>query len=180
MELSESCRQYLTHYYLLEQTRGETHRFLEALSERLSILVEEHLRLKNSGSIAFQKWVKKDGGAVWFTLTIRQDVPRLREISDWKYSVAYKDAMQTQELSSPTHCMILGHTAKSSASQIAETKRVATILGLPDPYRTTELDLVGAPADEVIDNLARAFIGYCDDYARIIEEMGKSKRITGE
>lgn len=175
MELSEHSRHYLENYYLLEQTRNETHAFLGDISERLYALIDNHLKLKGDGVVTVEKYMQKDGGNIWFTLRTRDDAPELARMKDWKYSIVYNDAMRTQDLSDPTKGMIYGFTAKTSSAQIAEVRHAATILALEDPYRkATEIDLLDGPVDEVVDHLAKVFVGYYDDYVQIVHSLAEA------
>lgn len=176
MELTESCRHYLNNYYLLEQTRNETNTFLEEIAKRFSDLVEEHLKLKDNSIVEVGSWVQKGGGEVDFILTIREGVPNLEQLGDGKYSIVYRDAMRTTRLTDTTQCRIYGTTPKANSATIRELTRKARSLGLPDPYREVQVDLLGSPVDDVVDELARIFVGYFDDYLRIVQALSEEPK----
>jgi hypothetical protein len=176
VELNESCQHYLTNYYLLEQTRNETNLFLEEIAQRFADLVEEHLKLKGNDLIDVGSWVQKGGGEVDFTMTIREGVSNLEQLGDGKYTIVYRDAMRTTRLSDTTKCRIYGTTPKANSATIRELTRKARSLDLPDPYREVLVDLLGSPVDDVVDEIARVFVNYFDDYARIVQALADEQK----
>lgn len=172
MELNESCRKYLTNYYLLEETRREAQRYLEEVTGRLYALVDE--RLKSNSVVVIEKYMQAGGGSIWFTLTVPQDAPQSDRTKDWKYAIVYNDAMRNQELTVPINGMIYGFTAQKNSAQIQQVKDRAAILRQENPYRkATEVDLLEGSVDEVASRLADVFESYYDDYVRIVQSLSE-------
>jgi hypothetical protein len=131
--------------------------------------------MKDGSPVVFEEWVQKGGGHVEFYIK-KQDIPELEQMGEWKYSVIYRDAIRTERLSDTTKCRIFGSTPKSSSAQANALTRKAKELGLPDPYANNEFELLGMPMDDVVDNLARAFVGYLDSYVQIVQALAKESR----
>lgn len=177
MELSESGRHCMANYYLLEQTRNEAHRYLEGIAKEFSALVEEHLRMKADGLLEFSTDVRKGGGYVEFAIKMRPDAVQLAEMQAWRYSIVYRDAMRTHKLVDSTEARIFGWTPKALSRQQDQVERVAKTIGLKRmPYDEVMVDLVGASVDEVVEEIARIFVGYYDDYLRVVQESLKEGR----
>lgn len=170
MELSESGRQYLTNYYLLEQTRTDAHQFLEDIAVRFSAAVKEHLKLKAGSSLVLDEvYVQNGGGYVGFMFSVPDVEGPQGQLTGWRYEIVYRDAMRTDSLDDTTTCRVLGWTKKANSRQINEAKRLATALGQADPYRETLVSLVSSPSDDVVDEIAELVVSYYDDYVRIAE-----------
>jgi len=174
VELSESGRHYLANYYLLAQTRDEVHRYLEGIAKEFSELVEDHLRMKADDLLEFSADVRKGGGYVEFAIKMRPDAEQLAEMQDWRYSIIYRDAMRTHKLADSNQARIFGWTPKALSRQQDQVERVAKAIGLKRmPYAEVTVDLVGASVDEVVEEIARIFVGYYDDYLRVVQESLK-------
>lgn len=171
MEITDSSRTYLTNYYVLEQTRTETHRFLEEIAIRSLELVYDHIKPYNDQEIKFRKFIQKDGGYAEIKFERQEHLQFLEDIGSWKYTIAYRDAMRTEDLASPTHCRIYCYSPKSHSKQISELKRMAVKLKLPDPYGSKEIDLLNASVDEVVVQVANTFIDYYDNFMKIVEAL---------
>lgn len=176
MTLDESARLYLADYYLLEQAREGAHRYLDEVAKRLSAAVSQELKMRGDLPVVFGEYVQKDGGYVSFYVK-KMHLPGLEQFGEWKYSARYADAMRTERLSDSTKCRIYGFTAKSNAAQAKALARAAEELGLPDPYRSEEFDLLSGPLDEVVDTLAAALTERLDNHIRAAEKL--SQEVSG-
>lgn len=171
MEINESSQIYLKNYYVLEQTRSETNQFLEEIALRLAMMIEEDIKSKNTDEIYFHKYVQKGGGFVEFYYDNKEGIRGLNNIGRWKYTINYRDAMRSEDLSASTKCKVYGYSPQSVGEQIRAVTRMAKIMKLPDPYRTLEFDLLDAPIDEVIVKLKNAFIEFHTDFLKITEAL---------
>jgi hypothetical protein len=172
MTLDESARLYLADYYLLEQARSGAHRYLEEIANRLAAAVRQELKTRTDLPVVFGEWLQKDGGHVSFYVN-KLNVPGLDPFGEWKYNVAYSDAMRTETLSESTKCRLYGFTAKSNAAQAKALERAAQQLGLPDPYLNEEFDLLAGPLEEVVETLALAFTERLDNHCRAVEKLSR-------
>lgn len=172
MTLDESARLYLVDYYLLEQAREGANQFLEHIAESLQEAVKEELSKREDDLVSWGSWMKKGGGVVEFWVE-EQGVSISPEMDAVKYTVAYRDAMETQRLTDTTKCRIYGSTPKSQAAQERTLKGMAATFKLPDPYRNEEYDLISSPAEEVVADLTRELVARMDEYAEIVRSASQ-------
>lgn len=165
MQLDESARLYLVDYYLLDQARSDAHRYLEEIARQLAESLQGRMKQWDGGPITYTLEAAKGGGYVAICARRQDDSPDFPA----KYYVIYRDAMTTPKLSNTTNCRVFGWSPKSQASQAAALQAVATRLGLPELYANQELDLLGAPIDEVVEVLASLFATMIDTYARTVQ-----------
>jgi hypothetical protein len=171
MNISDSAQLYLKNYFVLEQTRKDTHLYLEEIAKEFSSRVEEHINVVNHELFAFEKWVQNDGGRVIFEAKNRTNIAELDYLGDLKFSIYYTDAMRNNALSSPTHFIVGGYSPKASAKLIHEFQRAAERLELPDPYAETEGELLDKSFEEIVYHIAKLFIDRLDQIIQILESL---------
>lgn len=173
MNISESAQLYLKNYYVLDQTRKETHSYLEKIANQFSSLVDEHINITNHDLFDFRKYVQKDGGYVGFIAEYKTKVPELDYLGDLKFTIYYTDAMRNDALSSPTHYSVVGTSPKLSAKLIYEFQRVSKHLELPDPYTEIEGEILDKSFEDTFNQLAKSFIDRIDQIIQILEYLIK-------
>lgn len=174
MSLEESGRLYLEDFYLLESARQEAVTYLKGIADDLELAVLEELRQRVDSPVAYGHWVHSRGGAVDFFVQ-KQNLPALEGMGEWKFSVRYRDAMETGRLSDTKKCRIDATTPKANAAQRRIIERKAKELGLESPYEKAEYDLIGELADDVVEVLTRAFVERLDNYVRIVRALADEK-----
>jgi len=144
--------------------------FLKGIATSLASGVQEQLKQRVDSPVVFGEWVHSKGGAVDFFVQ-KQDLPALAGMGEWKFSVRYRDAMETGRLSDTTKCRIDATTPKANSSQSKAIERKARELGLESPYAGVEFDLVGPSTDDVVETLTTAFVERLDNYVRIVQAL---------
>lgn len=171
MGISESSRLYLENYYVLEQARIEAHSYLERIVTKMANEVEEYLKVPKNGEINFRKYIQKDGGYSEFTFDRKEPLPGIGSIDRWKFSIAYRDAMRSERISSPTKCKVYCYTPKSYGKQNYELERMTMKLGLPNIFRVEEIDLLDAPEDEVTSAIKAQIIEFYDQFVQTVDGL---------
>lgn len=178
MKISESSKLYLENYFVLEQARSDAHKYLEQLVTIMADEIDEYLEEQNTGEISFRKYIQKDGGHAQFTFERKKPLPDIELVDNWKFSIAYKDAMKTIQLATPTKCKIYCLTPKAYAKQNYELERIRLKLGMPDLFRVVEIDLLDAPVEEVVSTIKAQVIEFYDQFIQIIDELVKENTET--
>ena len=171
MGINESSRLYLENYYVLEQARTETHSYLERIVTKMANEVEEYLKVPQNGEISFTKYVQKDGGYSEFTFDRKEPLPDIKSIDKWKFSIAYRDAMRSEQISLSTNCKVYCFTPKSYGKQNYELERMTMKLGLTDLFRVVEINLLDAPEDEVISEIKAQIVEFYDQFVQIVDGL---------
>ena len=173
MEISGSSKLYLENYNVLEQARTEAHRYLERIITRVANEVDEYFKEKDDGVIHFGKYVQKDGGYAEFVFERKEAIPGLDSIDRWKFSLAYRDAMRSERLSSPTKCNVYCFAPKSYGKQNYELNRMNNKLELPNLFRQVEIELLDAPEEEVVTTIKFQLIEFYDQFVKVVAELVK-------
>ncbi len=171
MGITESSRLYLENYYVLEQARTDAHIYLERIVTKMANEVEEYLKVPQNGEIYFSKYIQKDGGYSEFTFDRKEPLPDIGSIDRWKFSIAYRDAMRSELISSPTKCKVYCFTPKSYGKQNYELERMTMKLGLPDLFRVVEIDLLDIPEDEVASVIKTQIIEFYEQFVQIVDGL---------
>lgn len=171
MGITESSRLYLENYYVLEQARTDAHIYLERIVTKMANEVEEYLQVPQNGEINFSKYVQKDGGYSEFIFDRKEPLPGIRTIDRWKFSIAYRDAMRSEPISSPTKCKVYCLSPKSYGKQNYELERMTVKLGLPDLFRVEEIDLMDALEDEVISAIKTQIIEFYNQFVQTVDAL---------
>lgn len=171
MEFSESSRLYLSNYFVLDQAREEAHGFLERIVTQTADEVYEYLNANGDGMIRFSKYVQREGGYAEFIFERKEPLPELKTIDRWKFSMVYRDAMRTENLTSSTKCKVYCFTPQSHARQKAEIKRMASKMNLPDLFEPVEIDLLNGPFDEVVTKINTQFVHFYENFIMIVNAL---------
>lgn len=168
MEISESSRLYLSNYYVLDQARQESQQYLERIVRQVTNEVEDYFNTRDDGEIHFRKYVQKDGGYAEFIFERKVPINGLETIDRWKFSIAYKDVMRTERLSSPTKCQIYCFAPQSHIKQNLEIKRMAIKLDFPDLFSPVEIELLNSSFEEVVDRIKSQFLDFHENFLKIV------------
>jgi len=178
MEISENSRLYLANYYVLDQTRNETHKFLENIAVNFANLVNEHIKMQDRKPFIFKKHVQKDGGRVEIFLNVLSVPEKLAYLGDEiKFSLVYVDAIRSNEMTSPTKCIILGYSSKNNSKLVSEVGRISKLRNIKNPYEKIEIELIDNPVDDVINKIAKEFVTRHDNFIDILEILTKEQSV---
>ena len=177
MGISESSRLYLENYPVLEQARTEAHSYLERIVTKMANEVDEYLKEQKNSEIRFGKYVQKDGGYAEFAFESKGELPAISSIDRWRFSIAYRDAMRSERISSPTNCTVYCYTPKSYGKQNYELERMTMKLGLPDLFRVIEIDLLCAPEDEVALAIKTQVIEFYNQFLQTVDGLAQEGNV---
>ncbi len=175
MGISESSKLYLKNYYILEQARSETRDFLAEIAKELADRFDEYLTPRERSNYNVTKWIQNEGGRVQFSIAEKPGNGKFSHLGKLNFAIFYEDAIRVSNLKSPLECRIYGFSPVDCKRFETEVRRMAESMGLPDPYRVLQTNVLEKELDETVSLLLGQFIGRYEDIVRILDTIAAAE-----